>query len=96
MARPFRIYAPDVGCHVTARGNGGRAICRDDNDRRRYIGLVSELPERFGTEIHAFVPMGNPCHLLVPCRRAGLGDTLRYPSGEPHLCGPRDAGSRCG
>ena len=24
---------------------------------RRFLGLVSELPERFGTEIHAFVLM---------------------------------------
>lgn len=61
-----------------SRGNGGSAIYRDDDDRRRFLGLVAELPERFGTEIHAFVLMDNHYHLLVRCRRADLSETLRW------------------
>ena len=32
-------------------------LFRDDTDRRRFLGLVSELPERFSLEVHAFVLM---------------------------------------
>ncbi|KAB2653483.1 MAG: hypothetical protein DVB31_17425 [Verrucomicrobia bacterium] len=77
MARLLRIHVPDGGHHVMSRGNGGAAIYRDDDDRRRFLGLVSGLPERFGTEIHAFVPVDNHYHLLVRCRRADLSETLR-------------------
>ncbi len=36
-----------------------RWIERTDEDRRRFLWRVAELPERFGTEIHAFVLMDN-------------------------------------
>jgi len=55
-----------------SRGNGGEAICWTDEDRRRFLGGVAELPERFGTEVHVFVLMDNHYHLLVRCRRAGV------------------------
>lgn len=40
--------------------------------------MVSDLPERFGTEIHAFVLMDNHYHLLVRCRRTDVSETLRW------------------
>jgi REP element-mobilizing transposase RayT len=61
-----------------SRGNGGEVIYRTDEDRRRFLGRVAELPERFGTEIHAFVLMDNHYHLLVRCRRSDLSETLRW------------------
>ena len=33
-------------------------LYRDDTDRRRFLGLVSELPERFSLEVHTFVGLG--------------------------------------
>ena len=78
MARPLRVHVPDGWYHVTSRSNGSKAIFRSDTDRRRFLSLISELPERFGTEIHAFVIMPNHYHLLVRCRRASLSETLRW------------------
>ena len=78
MARPLRLHVVDGWYHVMSRGNGGEDIYRRDEDRRRFLGLVSELPERFGTEIHAFVLMDNHYHLLVQCRRGTLSETLRW------------------
>ncbi len=78
MARPLRIHVPDGWYHVTSRGNGGEVLFRRDDDRRAFLGLVSELPERFGTEVHAFVLMENHYHLLVRCRRTELSETLRW------------------
>ena len=57
MARQLGIHVPDGWYYVLSRGNGGEAIYRKDEDRRRFLGRVSELPERFETEIHAFVLM---------------------------------------
>ena len=47
-----------------SRGNGGERIFRNDTDRRRFLGLMAELPERFSAELHAFVLMDNHYHLL--------------------------------
>ena len=61
-----------------SRGNGGEAIYRSDEDRRRFLSLVAEVPARFGAEIHAFVLMDNHYHLLMRCRRADVSETLRW------------------
>jgi len=37
------------------RGHLGSALFREDADRQRFLGLLAELPERFGVELHAFV-----------------------------------------
>jgi hypothetical protein len=38
---------------------------------------VAELPERLGTEVHAFVLMDDHDHLWVRCRRLDLSEKLR-------------------
>ena len=61
-----------------SRGNGGEVLYRSDVDRRRFLGLVAELPGRFGTEVHAFVLMDNHYHMLLRCRRADLSQTMAW------------------
>lgn len=63
---------------MTSRASGGERLFRRDDDRRAFLGLVSELPERFGTEVHAFVLMENHYHVLVRCRRTELSEVLRW------------------
>lgn len=55
-----------------------RGLYRTDEDRRRFLGLVGELPRQFGTEVHAFVRMENQDPLLVRCLRTGLCEALRW------------------
>ena len=42
MARPIRIQYPDAGYHVVARGNQGRGIFRDDQDRKEFLDTLIE------------------------------------------------------
>ena len=42
MSRPLRIEYAGAVYHVMARGNQGRAIFRDDQDRQRYLDTVGE------------------------------------------------------
>lgn len=78
MARPLRILVEGGWYHVTARGNRREALFFDDTDRRRFLGLVAELPERFGVELHAFVLMNNHYHLLVRTPRANLSQAIQW------------------
>ena len=61
-----------------SRANGGDLLFRDDLDRHRFLGLLSELPERFSLEVHAFVLMENHYHLLLRCREANLSQAIRW------------------
>ena len=86
MARPLRILVEGGWYHVTARGNRREALFFNDTDRRRFLGRVAELPERFGLEVHAFVLMSNH---YVAVRHGGhrLAEVvpriagLKYPAG---------------
>lgn len=78
MARPLRVNLAGSCNHVVSRGNGGEVLFRDGTYRRRFLGLVSVLPERFSLELHAFVLMNNHCHLVVRCLEANLNEAIRW------------------
>jgi REP element-mobilizing transposase RayT len=63
---------------VTARGNERRAIFRDDQDRRHFLELLAELPERFGTRLHGWVLMENHFHLLMETPEPNLSQTGQW------------------
>ena len=75
MARPLRIERPGGRYHVTARGNERRDIFRDDPDRFHFLELLSEIGERFGARVHAYVLMDNHYHLLLESA-GGIGGLL--------------------
>jgi putative transposase len=78
MARPLRIDLAGAWYHVMNRGHRGGALFRDEADRRRFLGLVSELPERFALEVHAFVLMDNHYHLLLRTAEANLSHAVQW------------------
>jgi len=47
MARPLRIEFAGALYHVTSRGDRGEAIYEDDRDRETFLGVLSEVVERF-------------------------------------------------
>ncbi len=78
VARPLRIEIAGAWYHVMNRGHRGGTLFLDDTDRHRFLGAVSELPERYGLEVHAFVLMDNHYHLLVRTTQANLGHAIRW------------------
>jgi putative transposase len=78
MARPLRIQRPGGRYPVTARGKERRATFRDDRDRRRFLDLLGQLPERFGTRVHGWGLMDNHVHLLGETPEANLSWTGQW------------------
>lgn len=78
MARPLRLEFAGGRFHVTLRGNDRQVIFRQDADRYRFLKLLSELPERFGTRIHAYVLMNNHVHLLLETPEPNLSRTMQW------------------
>ena len=78
MARALRIERPGGRYHVTARGNERKAIFRDDTDHFHFLELLSELGERFGVRVHAYVLMDNHYHLLLETPEANLSRAMHW------------------
>lgn len=78
MARKPRVLLAGGWYHVVNRGNRREDIFRTDTDRRRFLARLAELPERFRTEVHAFVLMDNHYHLLLRTLDANLSDAIRW------------------
>lgn len=78
MARSRRLLVEGGWYHVTARGNRRNAIFLDDTDRRRFLGLVEALPDRFHTETHSFMLMSNHYHLLLRTLHANLSQVVHW------------------
>ena len=82
MPRKLRVEYEGAIYHVMNRGHRGGTLYRTDTDRRRFLGLVGELPERFGLEIHAFVLMDNHYHLLIETPKPNLSLGMRQLNGR--------------
>ena len=61
-----------------ARGNERRRVFVDDVDRRHFVALLAELPERHGVLVHAWVLMDNHYHLLLETPEANLGRACQW------------------
>jgi REP element-mobilizing transposase RayT len=67
--------------HVMARGNQGRAIFKDDEDRHRFIATLADACGKTGWRIHAYVLMGNHYHLLVETPEGNLVAGMKWLQG---------------
>src|SRR5574337_356048 len=81
MARPLRIEFPGALYHVTARGNARQDIFLDDEDRRRFLGVLTHVVSRFHLRMHAYCLMDNHFHLVVETPKGNLSNAMRQLNG---------------
>ena len=60
-----------------SRGNEGNDIFIEDKDRKVFLKVLSEISQRFETDIYAYVLMDSHYHLLVRTGRANLSKTMQ-------------------
>ncbi len=65
MTRPLRLEFPGALYHVTSRGDRRKSIFFDDDDRRKWLDIVTLVCTRFNFVIHAYCQMTNHYHLMV-------------------------------
>lgn len=78
MARPLRVQWEGCWYHVTSRGNERKPIYRDAEDRFHFLGLLSEMTERFRTRLHVYTLMDNHYHLLLETLEANLMQAMQW------------------
>jgi putative transposase len=78
VARPLRVQWEGCWYHVTSRGNERKPIYRDEEDRFHFLGLLSEMTERFRTRLHVYTLMDNHYHLLLETLEANLMQAMQW------------------
>ncbi|HJX09324.1 MAG TPA: transposase, partial [Candidatus Binatia bacterium] len=81
MARPLRIEYDGALYHVTSRGNGRKAIFKDDGDRELFLTTLGQVIERFHWLCHAYCLMGNHYHLMIETPDGNLSKGMRQLNG---------------
>lgn len=67
--------------HVIARGSGRQIIFEDDDDRQRFLMLLSEALRDVGAELYAWCLMDNHVHLLIHAPLTELSAAMRRACG---------------
>ncbi|MGD8522842.1 MAG: transposase [Desulfobacterales bacterium] len=78
MGRAWRIEYEGALYHVMSRGNEGKDIYFDDDDRHMFLDVVEHSSERFEIDVFAYVLMGNHYHLLIRTNRANLSKAMQW------------------
>jgi REP element-mobilizing transposase RayT len=81
MPRPLRSFEPGGHYHITARGNNGRDIVVDDQDREAFVVLLARTAVRFGIHVHAWCLMSNHYHLVVETPSGEVSPAIQYLNG---------------
>jgi REP element-mobilizing transposase RayT len=78
MAIPLRFQYPGALYHIMARGDGGKVIFEDDDDRKSFIHRLGWVCGSHGWRVHAWVLMGNHFHLLLETPQANLVSGMKW------------------
>jgi putative transposase len=65
MPRIARVVARGFPHHVVQRGNNKEKVFRDEEDKKRYLSLLSKYTERWKCPVLAYCLMDNHVHLLT-------------------------------
>jgi REP-associated tyrosine transposase len=78
MPRHARLVSPGCPHHVTQRGNRRQEVFRDDQDRLKFIELLTLYHKRYEIDIWSYVLMTNHIHLIaVPKTLTSLSSGMR-------------------
>jgi putative transposase len=78
VSRSPRVVEPNGLYHVSPRGNDGRAIFGDEDDRRQHLALLTNVAWRFRWRVLGYCQMTTHYHLVVQLPYLGLSEGMRY------------------
>lgn len=81
MARPLRIEFEGAVYHILSRGNARQNIFLSNNDKEKFLEILSSVVKRFGWLCHAYCLMDNHYHLAVETPEANLSRGMRQVNG---------------
>jgi putative transposase len=81
MTRALRIQYEGAWYHVMNRGLERRNIFLNNNHKKLFLDLLSEISERFQVDIHVYCLMDNHYHLLIQTQLPNLNLVMKHLNG---------------
>lgn len=81
MARPLRLEYAGAIYHVTSRGDCREPIYDDNEDRSRWLEIISQTCDRFNWRVHAYCLMDNHYHVVIETPDGNLSKGMRQLNG---------------
>lgn len=78
MARPLRIQFPGAHYHITCRGIEQRKIFMDNQDRYKFLTLLTDSLDTYQVVLYTYVLMSNHFHILIKTRKANCSEFMRH------------------
>ncbi len=78
MPRSPRLDYPGARHHVMNRTSRRRHVFRKPSDLELFLGLLGELPGRFGVSVRGYALMGNHFHLMLACHASPLAKVMAW------------------
>ncbi len=78
MARPLRIQYPGAAYHVMCRGDDRKPIFLDDNDRHRFLRVLSQSQKIYSVVLYCYVLMENHFHFFLEIPLDNLSEFIRH------------------
>src|SRR4051812_30228135 len=78
MARSLRFQFPGALYHISATGFEGGKIFRDDADRELFLRTLSEVCERMGWRVHAWVLLNQAYSLVLETPQPNLVEGMQW------------------
>jgi REP element-mobilizing transposase RayT len=63
--------------HVIQRGNEKKSIFYDDEDRKRYLGILQRNQKKYGIKIYAYCLMDNHVHVLMASNGSDISQVMK-------------------
>jgi len=81
MARPLRIQYEGAAYHVTSQGNAVVKVFLAKDDRKAFLGVLSDIVSRQGWICHAYCLMDHHYHILVETPTPNLSRGMQLLNG---------------
>ncbi len=82
MPRPRRVNFEDAFHHVFNRGVEKRSIFMDDQDRKTFLHILSEVVPTYSLRLFCYCLMENHFHLFLQTKKPNLSEAMRTLQGE--------------
>lgn len=82
MGRALRIDIAGGLHHVTSRGNGGKDIFFDDDDRHYFLAILDKARESYCWLVYAYCLMDNHFHILLETIKPTLSRGMHFLNGN--------------
>lgn len=77
MPRSARTKSESGRYHIMLRGINKQVIFAEDEDRRKFLSILSQSKEKSGCKIYAYCLMGNHIHLFLEEGQEPIENTMK-------------------